>query len=704
MASGSIILTSNQPNYVSGRIDWQSYANTSGNFSLVNVQVYIILKSWGIQGTGAGQWKENGVTISNFSPYVNIPYGGNGTVQVFTKNDIKVNHNENGDGSITLGCDMQFNFAGISNIGGSQTINMDHIDRYAEFTKLNVDKTTMNTATITWNANATIDEVKYQVDGGEEIKGIYPTFVVENLIPNTTHKLKVKIKRASNQLWTSKEVNVTTKDIARIVEATSGDLENEQKVTFTNPSGNITNLYIRTLDDVLLVTRKNIKSPIELTFTNEEKELMHKNSITSNNLKINYVLETVEAKEYENKVERTLIITNATPLFNDFSYRDDDGFTTSLTGNNQKFIKGYSQLRTEVSVENKAIAQKSANMIKYRTENGTSNVEASYSSTNEVSMFINKIQNNIVFVKAIDSRGNIATVQKEVELIDYKDVLLKNLKIVRNGGIGTTATIIANGDFDNVNFGAVQNTITSILYRKKEIGGEFGEWTDITNLFEVDVENGTFENADVSEIAGFELGTEYIIEVLVNDRLSQSELEFTLNSGESIICFNKTKKVTGFGKIPDRTFPQGSGDFKGIVNSEQGFFVNGEPVGSEKREVVFEGQIKCSTSYTNISKLLEYKKAYVYIALGTDDGLVIELDIENPNDALNNACKNGVAYCSNDADSSGFSLITFCSIFYSKSTGNFRFTNCFTLTPATNKFTSWRGNAYRYVYKIEGVK
>lgn len=232
MASGSINLTSNQPNYVSGRIDWQSYTNIQGNYSTVSVQVYVILNRYGIQGTGSGQFKVNGQTIANFSPYINIAYGGNGTIQVFSKNDITVNHNGNGDASVNLGCDMQFSFASISNLSGSQDVSMDHIDRYPYFTKLKVENTTLNTATIRWEANDQISEITYNVNGGNAINGAYPTFTIEDLEPNTTYNVKVNIKRRSNGLWASENISVTTKDIARILDINNMDVEGNQTVTY----------------------------------------------------------------------------------------------------------------------------------------------------------------------------------------------------------------------------------------------------------------------------------------------------------------------------------------------------------------------------------------------------------------------------------------------------------------------------------------
>ena len=118
MASGSIPL-SGDVKQATGRISWSSEANQEGNYSIVNTETFVILKGWGIQGTGSGEWYENGELANTFRPKVNIAYGGTGTTSVYKKNNIKVAHDSEGNGSIKLGAEMSFTFAGIDYIKGS---------------------------------------------------------------------------------------------------------------------------------------------------------------------------------------------------------------------------------------------------------------------------------------------------------------------------------------------------------------------------------------------------------------------------------------------------------------------------------------------------------------------------------------------------------------------------------------------------------
>ena len=112
-----------------------------------------------------------------------------------------------------------------------------------------------------------------------------------------------------------------------------------------------------------------------------------------------------------------------------------------------------------------------------------------------------------------------------------------------------------------------------ILYNQYNIElnqkiGSFGSWTDITSKFTTG--SGAFQNNTSSNtLTGFTIGTEYIAEIKVTDRLNSVVREVQITSGDSTLVMNKTKKVTGFGKIPDRTLPEGSGDFKAVVKTTE---------------------------------------------------------------------------------------------------------------------------------------
>jgi len=241
-------------------------------------------------------------------------------------------------------------------------------------------------------------------------------------------------------------------------------------------------------------------------------------------------------------------------------------------------------------------------MVKYRTEIGSLTKEGTYSSSASVEMQINKVTTGTMVVKAIDSRSNVTSITKTATMISYADVVIKNMSIVRQNGIGTTANIIGNGTYTNVNFGAVSNAITKIEYRQKTKNGSFGSWSDITSKFTTG--NGTFANNTSSNtLTGFTVGTQYVAEIRVTDKLSSVTRSVEITSGDSTLCLNRSKKMIGVGKIPDRTLPEGSGDFKGTVKATE----------IRLQQMRFKGISYIVTTSSKISASTNYTVPFSYV-------------------------------------------------------------------------------------------
>ena len=596
MASGSINLTSNQ-SYVTGRIDWQSYANNAGNYSDINVQVYVFLNGWGIQGTGAGQWKENGNTVNTFSPYINIPYGGYGTVQVFTKNGIKVNHNDNGDGSITLGCDMQFTFAGITNLGGSQTIYMDHIDRYPYFTRLDVEKITMNTATIRWQANDAIEETTYNVNNGSAITGQYPTFTIEDLEPNTYYNVKVNIKRKSNGLWASQNISFTTLDYAKILEINDMDIESSQTITYkVNPNieGTVKfEAYCTTTygqEKIFETDLLNNNNSFNFELTEDNKNIVYFNTPLSNKSEITCELTTTTSENiYKDTKKINFTFSNINPIINDFDYEEKDVTCFDLTGG-IKFIKNYSDIEVGFTEDDYQVQKFSSGLIKnyhlskVRIECGNKYEEQPFTGAMVGNKFVYQVEDingTTLTLKIYDTRGNMGQLSKTIELIDYNEIKINEFTAERNNGVSTVVTLNLEGTIDLVDFGEKTNRLNKIEYRKRKINEEYiDDWTNIIAFASTNTQTGIYSITD-REISGFQLGQEYEIQIRVTDKLSEAISTVIINTGEPLVCFNRTEKIVGIGKIPDTSLNEGSVDVAGdIAIDGENFLKKVYPIGS----------------------------------------------------------------------------------------------------------------------------
>lgn len=243
-------------------------------------------------------------------------------------------------------------------------------------------------------------------------------------------------------------------------------------------------------------------------------------------------------------VNFTGYVVNSDPVFNNFDCEDTNTITKTLTGNNQKYIRKYSNLKVTITSANKMTTQNSATPKYYNIVVGNKSENLDY-STSEISKTINNMDDNTVTVFAVDSRGNQKDKTKALDIVEYSETVLQSVKIERKEGVGETVLISLSGKYANINFGAKTNTVKSIQFRKKsKTETEFESWVEIKQLVTINTENGTF-SCDSKEITGqtFTLGTEYDIEVQVKDELSSDTEPVSLNSGKVLLSALKNKGI-----------------------------------------------------------------------------------------------------------------------------------------------------------------
>lgn len=244
-------------------------------------------------------------------------------------------------------------------------------------------------------------------------------------------------------------------------------------------------------------------------------------------------------------VDFTGHVVNSDPVFNNFDCEDTNPITKTLTGSNQKYIRKYSNLKVTITSANKMTTKNSATPKYYNIVVGNKIEKLDY-STSDISKSINNMDDNTVTVFAVDSRGNQKDKTKALDIVEYFETVLQNVKIERKEGVGETVLISLSGKYANIDFGAKSNTVKSIQLRKKsKTETEFGNWVEIKQLVTINTENGTFI-CDSKEITGqtFTLGTEYDIEVQVKDELSSDTEPVSLNSGKVLLSALKNKGIS----------------------------------------------------------------------------------------------------------------------------------------------------------------
>lgn len=342
-------------------------------------------------------------------------------------------------------------------------------------------------------------------------------------------------------------------------------VEQEIIMNIIKPNDNYYNkLIITTLQDqnTALATRLNIPDgEYEFQFTQTELTNNIYPIMTSNERIL-----VVQLITYTNSSMNEVIgqqntwyrgsITNADPIFSNFSFEDSGGITNDsniltyeLTGSHDKIIPNYSKLKVTIPVENKAVGQKEATIDGYIIANKSVN----YSSTADVVYEIEKYPNESITVSAVDSRGNSKSITKLFgdNLINYTDIAVMEQSLIRDTGTGEETTLSFSGNwwpanFGGANGGGVLNEITAI-YRYRIAGTS--DWTIGTSTLVIDTSTfGKFscEQNIVGDTAnGFDIANSYEVEVTIQDKLSKKPLTFPLIAGKPAIAVYKNNISLG---------------------------------------------------------------------------------------------------------------------------------------------------------------
>lgn len=338
---------------------------------------------------------------------------------------------------------------------------------------------------------------------------------------------------------------------ANVTGATDFTDETNPRITFNNPGGFRINARLEF--GGTNIRRDNIPNTGSYTFnlTDSERDLLRSKCTNSNSMTVREVIGTCiggTSETHWSWQDKKMSIVNANPIFNNFDWEVSNEISNNLTGSNKNVINGYSNIKIAVSVEDKAEAIKKATMSKYRVNIGTGSLDIGYSDNEEVVGNINNANSGTINIYAIDSRGNSTLVTKQVDnVITYNPLVKGNITLTRSdNGVGGDVTLKYDGQIDIVNFGAVINNIKSVKYTiQKSNSSEIliGE-TDITP----NIQDGKFSFEGL--IKGdtetkFDIGSSYIINVILEDELSSITYSANLGSGRPNIAIAKDGVALG---------------------------------------------------------------------------------------------------------------------------------------------------------------
>ena len=552
-----------------------SVANNTSEISF-SFTIYKASYSW-------SNWKSitYSISINGTSYSGTIPSYSAGSTLTIRTGSQTIGHNSDGTKSINYSFSVN-DGSGQSytcgNASASGSMNLSTIPRHAK-ASISLNSKTVNSVKLNYSADATIDGIWVSKNGGAWESGYALTspINVSGLSPNTKYTLKIRVKRADSQLYSeSNSIEVTTHQIATLSSVPNVNIGSAHTITWANPSGTTTSLKLCKTDNSTIIDYGTVTGTSKSITPTASK--IYALTPNSNTYKARYIITTTaNGKSYTNSKDFTFTVTNSNPTFSNFTYQDTNTTITALTGNNQILVSGYSNIKATISTANKATAKNIATMKSYKLLIGTKNTTANYNASADVNMSINQVNNNVIDLYAIDSRGNSTKVSKTATIKKYSNIKIKSLSATRQNNIGTITTLKFEGEFWNESFGSVANAITSCKYKYKTTSSS--TWIDgkttLTYTISGNKITGSLNIQGDAGTDGFSVANSFDIQLILADKLSSATYNIILSSGNPALAIYKNNVAIGqqYNTSEGSKF-QVNGDIS-LTNRANGINING---------------------------------------------------------------------------------------------------------------------------------
>lgn len=587
--------------YYTGKLSvWENSYDIASNSSNVGYRLQLISGNSGRFGDLKASYSVTIDGVCRNSGSGSYSLGHNGTITLCEGN-FTVWHNDDGKKSVWCSAviDFQSHSASPGDFYPSGNLNLSTIPRYTTVYN-SLRSKTINTLDINWSTTNSVDWIQYSLNGGgwtdtqsanaaDWKSGHYP---IGGLNPNTNYTIKTRCRRKDSQLWSEAGTfNVTTYDIAKLTSTPNVNIGSAHNITWTNPSGASTSLKLCKTDNSTIIDYGAVTGTSKSITPTASK--IYPLTPSSNTYKARYIITTTaNGKSYTNSKDFTFTVTNSNPTFSNFTYQDTNTTITALTGNNQILVNGYSNVKATVSTANKATAKNSATMKTYKLAVGNKNVSANYNASADVSLNINSINNNVLDLYAIDSRGNSTKVRKTATIKNYSNIKIKKLSVTRQNNVGTVTTLKFEGEFWNASFGSVTNAITKCKYKYKTTSSS--TWADgkttLTYTISGNKITGSLNVQGDKGTDGFSADNSYNIQLILSDKLSTATYNVILSSGNPALAIYKNNVAIGQQydtsegsklQVNGNTSVAGYGKYKNGIYSRNSGEV-GTPVGNGK--------------------------------------------------------------------------------------------------------------------------
>lgn len=348
---------------------------------------------------------------------------------------------------------------------------------------------------------------------------------------------------AYNKYWNftkNLSASVSVPKINRIAAVTSGtDFNDETNPTirFTNPANYQLVPYINFYYNGSLVIhierpKGSYTSPYSWELTAQERQDIRDTLTTISSLNVVEGLFTYNGNSNigASSVIRAFTFINANPTF-DATYQDTNATTTAITGNNQLIIQNHSTLQingTNLSAKKSATLSSIVASINGVNYNGTIS-----GTTATFSVGALNISNNInATITLTDSRGLTAVKTLPITILEYSQPSAI-ITLARENNFYSTTNIKVEANYSSLDS---HNVITIKTRYKKTTDANYGAYVTLTD--------------GVTSQLTLDNNYQWDVQVLVQDSISSTTYNLTLDKGIPIVFFDRALRSMGVNCFP----------------------------------------------------------------------------------------------------------------------------------------------------------
>ena len=542
---------------------WSATQSVIGNYSDVTLNVYLKYYTISVGSRSDSTVSINGVSETYTAPAISDSVSGYDTTLLKTYT-VRVAHGSDGKKTgVALSASWRFSgtYSGtsIGTITASTTIDLDALDRTAPTVSCSTSNITANGFKISATSSATADIWQYSTNGGTNwtqfstTAGTSANTTLSSLTPNTTYSVKVRARKKSNQVYgtssavstktlggsTVDSVSTLTADVSSVsisMSTTVYDAAYTHKLQIKNGSTvylEITGLSWAKGTATRTITLTAAQRTTLLTAMASVK------SFTGTFALLTYSGSTQIGSTATKTATVQTTSASSAPTMGAFTFYDGRSATSTVTGNDQVFIQGYSYLYVTPGT---ATARNNATISSYSaTCNGVtlSNTTGAVIDLGAVS----KSGTLDVVVTATDSRGYTVSKTQQITVIAYAKPKVSSLTLRRTNDIEAEMQLAFNGTISAVSVSGTQkNSLLYVRYRyKKTSATSYGSYTSI--LASV-TKSGTSFSFSNLELCSLDANSSYDFHLQIRDQLnslSSVDLYYVVPQGTPLVALRKKK-------------------------------------------------------------------------------------------------------------------------------------------------------------------